>query len=182
MGCARTLFPASIVRVLSSPDDADHNAVGVGQRIETDFADARPRYPLLRRDQVMPTPKRRRRPAQPLHCISIASRESPCQSASGPFSEAFVVTPFFLPADKGNRYPPCLFVAQRRLVGQRYIKSRIVMPQRQSPTGIDVAGESRRWRIRCCGRGLRKSVSIGGDTVVLRTKGTNRYRPAIAVE
>ncbi len=36
--------------------------------------------------------------------------------------------------------------------------------------GIDVAGESRRWRIRCCGQGLRKSVSIGGDTVVLELK------------
>ncbi len=46
--------------------------------------------------------------------------------------------------------------------------------------GIGVAGEARQWLLWST---LEKvTMSIGGDTVVLRTRRTNRYGPAIAVE
>ncbi len=114
MGCTRTLFPASIARVLSSPDDANHNAVDAGQRIETVTS------PMQGRDTLPYANPEKMATIRPAIIISIASRESPRQSASDPLSEALVVTPFFLPADKGNRYPPHLFVAQRRLVGRKF--------------------------------------------------------------
>ncbi len=111
MGCARTLFPASIARVLSSPDDAGHNAVGVGQKIETVTSQAE--IPFAEKRSSHANPEK-----TATTCLAIIVVYTVFLCISGVHANKrwtpLVRPSFFLPATH-------VFVAQRPLVGRRYI-------------------------------------------------------------